>query len=275
MTAAPPTSNAYYAATGVESDRLAHGQGLLEKRRTRDLLRRFLPPAPAVVYDVGGAEGVYAFPLAGAGYQVHLFDPVAAHIEEARRTDAAAPHRLARIAEGDARSIAADDRSADAVLLLGPLYHLTAREDRLKALREARRVLRPGGVCMAAAISRYSGWQDGLKSGYWRDPYFVGIADRDLAEGQHRNPRRHPDYFTTAFFHHPDELAAELSGAGFGRVSVRAVEGPVWTYGNLEDILKDADDDSPVMRWLRELEQEPSLLGASSHLMGIGYAAES
>ena len=57
---------------------------------------------------------------------------------------------------GDARDLAEPDESADAVLLLGPLYHLPARDDRMKALAEAHRVLRPGGFLAAAAISRYT-----------------------------------------------------------------------------------------------------------------------
>lgn len=264
----------YYAESGVESDRLEHGQGLLEKLRTRDLLKRFLPPAPAVVYDIGGAEGVYAFDLAEKGYLVHLIDPVEAHIQAAAERNRTVNHPLAETAVGDACHVAAKDQSADAVLLLGPLYHLTERSERLKALMEAKRLLKPGGVCFAAAISRFSSLQDGLKSGYWRDAYFVDIVDRDLKEGQHRNPKEHPEYFTTAYFHHPDELLTELADAGFVNGSVRAIEGPLWTYGNLEEILKELTEDSPIMRWLRQVEQTSCLLGASSHLMGIGYKHE-
>ena len=72
------------------------------------------------------------------------------------------------------------DASVDAVLLLGPLYHLTERADRVRALAEGRRVLRPGGVLAAAAISRYASAVDGLFRGHLREPGFEAIVERDL-----------------------------------------------------------------------------------------------
>ncbi len=114
-----------------------------------------LPAAPATVVDVGGGAGVYAIPLASAGYQVHLIDPVPLHVEQAAAASRQAGTPLASISAGDARELPMADDSADAVLLLGPLYHLTSREDRVTALREARRVLRPGGIAIAKALSRF------------------------------------------------------------------------------------------------------------------------
>ena len=108
---------------------------------------------------------------------------------------------------------------------MGPLYHLTDRADRLLALREARRVVRPGGLIFAAAISRFASLFDGLVSGFLFEPQFRDIVVRDLAEGQHRNPTDRPDWFTTAYFHHPDELRQEAEDAGLQVVEVVGVEG--------------------------------------------------
>src|SRR5436309_942768 len=81
--------------------------------------------------------------LAARGYAVHLVDAVPLHVEQARQAGQAQPdHPLAGLAVGDARRLDWADAAVDAVLLLGPLYHLTAREDRVQALRESRRVLR-------------------------------------------------------------------------------------------------------------------------------------
>src|SRR5439155_2231303 len=110
---------------------------------------RALPPAPARILDVGGATGVYAGPLAEAGYAVHVVDPVPEHVARS----AALPGVSA--AEGDARALDKPDASHDAVLLLGPLYHLLDRADRVRAWREAGRVVRPGGVVVGATISRF------------------------------------------------------------------------------------------------------------------------
>lgn len=78
-----------------------------------------------------------------------LINPVLRHVEadSAHSTFAAA---------GDARSLPADDHRFDAALLLGPLYHLVDRSDRIHALSEAIRVVRPGGWVFAAGLSRLS-----------------------------------------------------------------------------------------------------------------------
>ena len=97
-----------------------------------------LPPVPAMIIDAGGGAGAYACWLAVKGYQVHLIDPVTKHVEQARAASAKqSAHPLASAEIGDARSLQQSDGSADAVLLLGPLYHLVDKEDRLAALREA------------------------------------------------------------------------------------------------------------------------------------------
>jgi len=138
---------AHYEATD-ERDRLtAAPGGRLEFIRTQELLARFLPPPPAVILDVGGAAGIHAAPLATNGYEIHLIDPVPLHVEQA-----SAVPGLASATIGDARNLDRPDASVDAVLLLGPLYHLTERADRVAALAEARRVLRLGGVVAAAII---------------------------------------------------------------------------------------------------------------------------
>ena len=94
------------------------------------------------------------------------------------------------------------------MLLLGPLYHLPERADRLAAWREAARVVRPGGVVMAATISRFASLLDGFVKGYVREPQFAQMLETTLATGEHQPPEGTP-WFTTAYFHHPDELPGE------------------------------------------------------------------
>src|ERR1700722_15263287 len=156
-----PEITAHYEQ-GVERDRLTTW-GRLEAARTRALLKRFLPAPPSTIFDVGGAEGAYALPLAADGHAVHLIDPLPAHVEAARRASAAQePSSLASAEVGDARELPPGEGIADVVLLFGPLYHLVESDDRALALAEANRVLRPGGLLMAAAISRFASTLDGL-----------------------------------------------------------------------------------------------------------------
>lgn len=253
-----------------EAGRLRSGIGKLEAERTRELLRRFLPAPPAVVMDVGGAAGAYALWLARAGYEVHLLDPVAKHVEQARLASDAQPDRpLARLEVGDARRLRQEDQSVDAMLLLGPLYHLTERRDRRRALREARRVLVPGGLLFAAAISRFASALDGIRTDRMGDTAFRAMVDRDLVDGQHRNITLDPLNFTTAYFHRPEELSREVGGAGFRVEGVFAVEGPAWLTPDLETRIDDPDGLERLLAVLRKLEREPSLLGASAHLLVV------
>ena len=259
---------AYYRQT-KEAERLSNEWGELERLRTQAILAQYLPPAPAVIFDVGGAAGAYALPLAKRGYEVHLIDPVEIHLEQARNSAARSGARLASITPGDARNLQVNSSSANAVLLLGPLYHLVETADRLQALRECRRILKPNGILFAAAISRFASLIDGLARGFFRDPAFRNIVAEDLASGQHRNPTSEPAYFTTAHFHRPKELADEVGMAAFENVEVLAVEGPVWSAATFREAWNDAAQRKSLMDFLSSIEREPSILGASGHLIAV------
>lgn len=258
----------FYERTPEEA-RLQQGPFLLEEARTRELIQRFAPPPPAVVVDVGGAAGAYALWLAAAGYSVHLLDPVPRLVEEARRRSAAAAKPLASCGIGDARALDLPAQSADAVLLLGPLYHLTDREDRSRTLAEAARVLRPGGRLFAAAISRCASALDGLARDLLRDPRFALIVQQDLREGQHRNPTERLDYFTTAYFHRPEELAGEVEAAGLTLDGVFGIEGPGWILPDIAHRMADEQRRADLMHVARLLENDPAVLGTSAHLLAV------
>ena len=262
---------AYYEM-GREEERLpGAAAGRLEYLRTRELLARHLPPAPATVLDVGGGAGIYALPLAGEGYSVYLIDPVPLHVEQAAAASEDQPEApLAGAEVGDARSLSQADESVDAVLLLGPLYHLTAREDRLRALREARRVVRPGGVVLAASISRFASTVDGLYQGLLADDEFEAIVERDLRTGQHRNPTGEARWFTTAYFHLPGELREEAEEAELVVDGLFGIEGPAGNLPDLDAWLEDPARRSKLLAAVRRVEAAPDLLGASPHLLVVG-----
>jgi ubiquinone/menaquinone biosynthesis C-methylase UbiE len=268
MSLIPKEIEAYYLQS-KESERLANAWGELERLRTQAILSRYLPPTPAVIFDVGGAAGVYALPLAKQGYEVHLIDAVDLHLEQARTYAAESGVALASITQGDARHLKVPSGNADAVLLLGPLYHLVERSDRLKALRECRRILKPRGVLLAASISRFASLIDGLSRGFFRDAEFRKIVAADLTSGQHGNPTKEPAYFTTAYFHRPEELAAEVSDAGFEDVQILSVEGPAWSTALFCQAWSDAEQRKSLMDSLSLIESEPSVQGASAHLMAV------
>jgi ubiquinone/menaquinone biosynthesis C-methylase UbiE len=253
-----------------ESERLSQGIGELERIRTQDILRRYLPKPGSRILDVGGAAGVHALWLAREGYEVHLIDPVPHHVEQAREASGAQQgHPIASCVTGDARQIPWPDQSVDAVLFLGPLYHLVQRSDRLKALREAHRVLQPGGKLFAATVSRFGSLLDGLARDLVADPQFVEILRQDLRDGQHRNPTNNPNYFTTAFFHHPEDLRNEIEEAGFRLEKRIGIEGPAWLMASFSLHWNNREKRRLLLELLQLIEEDYCLLGASAHMMGI------
>ena len=260
---------AHYNA-GVERDRLLRGTSNLEFERTKRILSRYLPSRPATILDVGGGPGRYSFWLSEMGHSVHLVDILPLHIRQAREFQRKSKNRLASINLGDARRLDFDDGYADIVLLFGPLYHLVRKKERLKALAEAHRVLKPGGLLFAAAISRFTSALDGSLRGFIRDPGFMKIIIQDLKNGQHRNPSNKPEYFTTSFFHHPNELEAEMKQAKLKSVKVRGVTGFAWLLPRFDQIWRDPTLKVRLMGILDRTELEPSILGISDHLLAVG-----
>lgn len=204
-----------YYAGGAEAARLTtrSAGGQIEAARLRGELASL--PAGSRVLDVGGGTGVHASWLAAQGHEVALLDPVPEQVAIAAREGTFTAE------VGDARSLPQQNSSVDVVLMCGPLYHLASREDRLRALGEARRVLRPGGLLLASAISRLPSFQDSaLEHGGAR------LSEEEIAvlrSGEWTNPG---EGFPGGHFHTAQELRAELTEAGFPEAQVTGLEMP-------------------------------------------------
>ncbi|MEO8106490.1 MAG: methyltransferase domain-containing protein [Actinomycetes bacterium] len=250
-----------------EDARIRNGIGQLELLRTQSIVRRFLPPGPQRIVDVGGATGVHASWLAKDGHQVQIYDVVPEHVETSRLLAVESPTISAAL--GDARQLPDADDSFDAALLCGPLYHLTGREDRVLALNEARRVVRTGGFIFGAAISRFASLFDGLEKGFLFDEEGVRMVEVDLATGQHRNNTNDPRWFTTAYFHRPDELRQEFLDANLDVVTVIGIEGLAGWLPHLADSWRLPERRKAIERAAAMVESEESLIGLSPHLLAV------
>jgi ubiquinone/menaquinone biosynthesis C-methylase UbiE len=256
-----PTIQHFYRDRYVEHDRLTRsGHGQLEFLRTQELIRRHLPKPPARVLDVGGATGVHARWLAADGYEVELVDPLEEHVAQALQSGGFAA------SVGDARALAQADDSVDVTLLLGPLYHLVEPADRLQALREARRVTRPGGLVVAVGISRYAGlleWGNNGRLTPDKVPVFAGL----LSTGLHFDD---PNGFTTAYFHCVGELTEEFAAAGLVEVAEFGVEGPA--AHTLENAVgEEIERLMPAAVTLaRFVEVDPGMVASSLHYLAVG-----
>ncbi|MAT42891.1 MAG: SAM-dependent methyltransferase [Anaerolineaceae bacterium] len=265
---------AYYGR-GAEKERLYYGIGQLEFARSKEIIKRYLPQKPAVIYDIGGGTGVYAFWLAAMGYSVHLMDITPENIQIAEMYANSSGIHLADYQVTDSRKLSQPDQSCDMVLLMGPLYHLPEKLDRINTLKEALRVLRPGGYVLAATISRFANLLYGLSvygnpSDYLEQEAFQTMVQKELQDGQHIRPEAYPAFLARGYFHLPDEIAAEITEAGFQCEQVLAVEGPAWMVPDFSALWQVPQKRETLMNVTRSVETQPNLFGTSPHLLTVG-----
>jgi SAM-dependent methyltransferase len=256
-----------YYEQGMERERLSDGRGELEFTRTTEIALRHLPAAPAVVADIGGGPGRYALWLASLGYQVEHRDLMPLHVEQLTADAAGVPG--IHTAVGDALDLDLADASVDAVLLLGPLYHLVDRAERVLALRECTRIVRPGGPVFAAAISRWAPRIDGMLR---ERIYLKYPAAADLMDEIDRTGMLPPfqEGAFTGFCHRPGELREELGEAGLEVLDLVSVEGPAFILGDLDARMADPGDRSVALEVARAIERLPELVGFGPHLIATG-----
>jgi SAM-dependent methyltransferase len=254
---------------GKERDRLAQGAGLLEFTRTTEIVLRHLPGPPAVIADIGGGPGRYSLWLAGLGYQVEHRDLMPLHVSQLRDEAGGINIDSVHTEVGNALDLDLADASVDALLLLGPLYHLRQRGERVRALAEARRVVRPGGPVFAAAISR---WAPRLGGELTERLYLEYPHMRELTPQVERTGQLPPLYDGSfaGYCHRPPQLRAELRDAGLEVADLVSVEGPAFLLTDLAERMNDPAERAVILDAARAVERVPELLGIGPHLLATG-----
>ncbi|MDF2686891.1 MAG: methylase [Clostridia bacterium] len=267
---------------GIEKNRLRIGLGLIEFERTKELLLEFLPPpktteqTPAIIYDIGGGYGEYSWWLSSLGYEVHLFDISETNIKMSGNLKTEYPHTALHSSEvADARNIRRPTESADAILFMGPLYHITEKSERLFALNECRRLLKPEGKLFSAAITRFATilWATtvyGKSNSLLEENAFIEMCESELKNGEHIKPAN-SEYrgMGHSHFHSPHELENELSEAGFFETCIHGVVGGGWLVPDIDERWKDETAKKAIMRSVRLLDKEKDILGLSTHLLAV------
>lgn len=257
----------YYEATVEEEwNRLEWHK--MEFATTWRAMQEFIPPGSTIL-DIGGGPGRYSIQLALAGHRVILFELSGANVAFARRKAEELGAPVAGFIKGNALDLGRfADASFEVVLSMGPLYHFTEEEDRRRAMEEALRVLKPGGLFFASFISRYAFIVDALKRGPASIEEFGDAQERLLSDGVNIVSEDNPG-FTNAYFIHPSDIEPLMESHGLSRLRLAAVEGFI-------DPVEPAINSLPEKlfnRWVDlcyRLGTDPVLWGTSEHMLYVG-----
>lgn len=260
---------AYYDGNARrEHERLERPDCALEFDLTTRILAVHLPPA-ARILELGGGSGRYARWLAERGHRVVFTDLSAELLAVAREHLADVRAGVDEIVQTDARDLSQwSDGEFDAVVALGPFYHLTDEADRLRAIHETARGLRPGGVACVVVIPRYAFLRGILADRTSRrrlhDPAFLA---RILDDGVFTNDR--PGRFTGVYGVEPSTPDLVLRTAELTTVAAHAVEG---FASDLQSAAAELLAEAPeaydaLLDTLHARSADRSLFGTANHLL--------
>lgn len=265
----------YYSAEPAREWRRLSGPdtGPIEFELTTRWLSKYLAPSSRVL-DIGGGPGRYTIWLAAHGHRVTLADLVPELLDEARAQIAAAglTEHVDEVVTADVCDLTRwPDSSFDAVLCLGPFYHLPDPVRRNQAAAELVRVTKPGGWLFAAFMPRLGFLRRSIavreEWGHLRDPEFVRAV---LERGEFFN--NNPGRFDAGYGARPEEIAPFFEDFGFASDTLVATEGfaPI-VSAELQDMaIVDPDAYAATLAILQQTAAETSILGTANHLLYIG-----
>lgn len=250
--------SSFYADSGEDTRLSRSRQGQLEYRTTMNYISRYAAPG-AQVLEVGAGTGRYSVALAKAGYRVTAVELVENHVQLLRQNAAGLPDLT--VHQGDALDLSRfPDAAFDAVLLFGPMYHLYEPEDVHRALDEALRVLRPGGVLLTAFLSVYAI----MHNCYLNEGFMDGLAENftDAFTVRHFQQQLFTGYDIVEF----EELFAAKPVT---RLATAAVDGVLELAKARPDFCLTDEAFEHYVRYHMATCEKRELLGASSHLLHI------
>ncbi len=252
---------------GVEDEDLRLEKHQLEYDLTWRYMTRHLPPAGSIL-EIGAGTGKYTQALCRRGYSVTAVDLSAALLERCKlRLEASGLQQQVQLVVADARDLQALPTTAfDAVLLMGPLYHLVFEEDRREALRQATDHLSDGGLLFSAHLSRLGVIGDFIR----RTPAWIERKEevRSLLD-QGRRPDDQPRGGFRGYFAHVSEIKPLHEAFGLQTIVLAGVEPAISaddeSYNKLQTPQRDL-----WLDLLEEVSTDETTIGASRHLLYIG-----
>lgn len=239
-----------------EDLRLLRRHGMVEFATTMHHLHRFLRPGFRLL-DIGAGTGRYSSALMAEGYDVKAVELVKRNIDVFLKREPSAD-----VVQGDARDMPfIPTASADVTLLLGPLYHLIGDEEKLKALAEAKRVTKPGGLIFVAYLmNEYS-----ILSYCFDEDRIGGLMERGAVNENYHIQADADELYDYVRLDDIDRLDRE---AGLKRVTIFSPDGP---SDYMRTRLNQMSDETfaRFIDYQIQVSERPDLMGAGSHVVDV------
>lgn len=257
----------YYHAFDEDNRLKWDASGRFEYEMTLRLLDTYLPPKGRIL-DLGGATGVYSFPLAAKGYEVYLADLSEDLIQQAQQKDAA--HLLKECSVVNATDLSRyEDSFFDAVIALGPFYHLTEEAERNAAAREIARVVKPRGTVVAAFIPRLAG-SIAIVDRYVRCPAQVDAESLDTVFRSGRFNNRTGVGFQEGYYAESDEMIRLFED--FETIALRSIRGFAYEREEAIESITDEAVKKSVMHWIESTACRKEIIETCGHAVYVGRA---
>ena len=251
---------AFYETHCDEDARLRSRHGMVEFLTTMRYIEKYLRPGSCIL-EVGAGTGRYSHALAQKGYAVDAVELLEHNIEVFRQNTL--PGEPVTVRQGNALDLRGfGDGTYDLTLLLGPMYHLYTVEDQRRALTEAVRVTKPGGVVFAAYCgSDATAIQCCFGKAFLKDPHYQALVD-PVTFKLSSDP---VDIFA---LHRKEDVDALMDGLPVRRLHFVGTD---MATGYMADAIDQMDGElyELYLRYHFATCERPDLVGASNHFLDI------
>ena len=261
-----------------EKNRLRNdNSGKLEFLMTMRILEKNLPAlddgntTKVSVLDLGGGAGVYSFPLAKKGYKVTLADLSETLLEQAKKQkEEDKVESLISCDQVKATDLSCyKDNSFDVVLLFGPLYHLTEKDEREKCVSEIRRVLKTGGKVFASFIPHLSGSIALVQRFCWSpDQVDIKTLEECFESGKFKNLSEHG--FQEGYYPTLEEIENLFVANGFEKQELRPIRGFGYEKEDVIYKFKNKNVFSKILELIDSTAGAKSIIEMCGHAMYVG-----
>lgn len=260
----------YYSEFNEKNRLINDNSGKLEFEMTMKKLDKYLPES-ATILDLGGAAGVYTFPLARKGYKMYLADLSDTLINQAKEQKEA--ENIENIISCDVVNAIDlsryNDEQFDVVLLFGPLYHLLDKGEREKCIKEVNRVLKKDGLVFASFIPYLSG-SIAIVDRYFRHPEQVGVENLNNVFKSGIFNNSDSNGFQEGYYPTTEEIENLFKDNNFSTINISSIRGFGYEKEDKLYSIDDVDMFNKIIELIEETSTEKSIIETCGHAMYIG-----